>query len=261
MNPVPIGIPGEICLSGAGLSRGYLQNAMLTAERFVPHPFKEGERLYRTGDIGRWLSDGNIEFLGKKEDQGKIRGHRIELAEIENSLLKLDTVKETVVIFKDFNGDGKKELAAYLTGNKELDISLLRECLKKMLPDYIIPSYFVQVERIPLTSNGETDLNALPDPLETGMDPGNEYVSPRDTLELQLSRLYEDILNVRSVGINDNFFEHGGNSLSAIRLVSEIERLFGKKISLSLVCQYSTIKQLSGFLQKIDNQRSLVCYA
>lgn len=130
---------------------------MLTAERFVPHPFKEGERLYRTGDIGRWLSDGNIEFLVKKDDQGEIRGHRIELAEIENSLLKLDTVKDTVVIFKDFNGDGKKELAAYLTGNDELDISLLRECLKKMLPDYIIPSYFVLVERIPLTSNGETD--------------------------------------------------------------------------------------------------------
>ena len=247
LSPVPTGVPGEMCIAGAGTARGYLNRDDLTQEKFIPDPFKEGERLYRTGDLGRWLPDGNIEFLGRNDDQVKIRGYRIELGEIENCLLSYEAVRETAVITKAFGGNSE-ELAAYIvsrSGSHELNIKSLREHLEKTLPAYMIPSYFVRMEKLPLTQSGKIDKKALPNPAGAGMDTGTEYIAPRDEAEKGLAKIWQDILSLEKVGIQDNFFDLGGHSLKATQVVSRIHKELGLEIALRKIFSRPTIEKLA----------------
>ncbi len=213
----PIGIPGEICIEGAGVGRGYLNDSVLTAEKFVRHPGKSVERIYRTGDLGRWQQDGAIEFLGRKDDQIKVRGYRIEPGEIENHILQHEAVKEAVVIAGNFGPDGK-ELLAYVTLQEELDVDELRKYLKNRLPDYMIPAYFTILDNVPLTPRGKVNKKALPVPDMTHQLAGSHYEAPNSETEKQLALIWEEVLGHKGIGATDNFFDIGGHSLKVTSL-------------------------------------------
>ncbi|TDX61138.1 amino acid adenylation domain-containing protein [Methylosinus sp. sav-2] len=221
LEPVPVGVSGEVYIGGAGVARGYLGRPDVTAERFVPDPFgAPGERMYRTGDLARWRADGNIEFLGRIDHQVKIRGFRIELGEIETALRSY--VREAVVLARaDASGD--RRLVAYLTGEGELDIGALKTALRRELPDYMIPRLFVRLEALPLTANGKLDRKALPDP-DPDAQPRHDYVAPRTPTEETLCRVFADVLGIERVGVEDNFFELGGHSLKAVRVIDQLRR-------------------------------------
>ncbi|MCP4401549.1 MAG: amino acid adenylation domain-containing protein [bacterium] len=254
LHPVAVGVPGEICLTGIGLARGYLNRPALTREKFIPFPFptpdhQKGARLYRTGDLGRWRPDGAIEFLGRLDSQVKIRGYRIELGEIEERLRQHETVQDAVVVAKDFTETGSKELAAYiitheeLRGKKEeLTVHDLHEYLQQTLPDYMIPSYFIQLDVIPLTIHGKLDYRALPVPSEAGMAGGTTYFAPRDKIERQLAQIWQEILLVPKVGIRDNFFALGGHSLKAIQIAIRVQQALGNELSLQTFFRHPTVE-------------------
>jgi amino acid adenylation domain-containing protein len=247
LNPVPIGVLGEISIGGDGLARGYLNSYDSTCEKFVENPFIPGQKMYKTGDLARWLSDGNIQFLGRIDHQVKIRGFRIELGEIENLLLKHDRIKDTVVVVKgDETGD--KNLAAYLVSDIELSDVELKEYLLKDLPDYMIPSYFVQLEKIPLTPSGKVDRKALPKP---GLKVSESYTAPRDEIEKKLVKIWSDILNISHslIGISDNFFESGGHSLRAMTLVSRIRKEFKVELPLVNIFNEPIVQEMARFIK------------
>ena len=247
-NPVPVGVPGEIHIGGAGLARGYLNRPDLTAEKFIPNPFgnESGARLYRTGDMARYRLDGNIDFLGRVDHQVKIRGFRIELGEIEAALGQYLGVREAVVLARE-EGPGERRLVAYVVAEKEpsLTIDGLRQFLKQKLPEYMMPAALVTLETMPLMPNGKTDRQALPDPARTRLEVEKTFVAPRDALEAQLVGLWEEVLNVRPIGVRDNFFELGGHSLTAVRLFGLIENRLGKRLPLAAVFQGATIEHLA----------------
>jgi amino acid adenylation domain-containing protein len=238
---VPIGVVGEICLGGDGLARGYLNRPDLTDEKFITHPFIEGERLYKTGDLGRWLADGNMEFLGRKDDQVKIRGYRIELGEIEYALMSSPEIDQAVVLAKP-NDRGEKELVAYVVSEVEQNSTNLREFLKEQLPDYMLPSYYVQLPLLPLNSNGKVDRKSLPSPEGLGLESGVEYVAPRTDLEKQLVTIWEVVLQREKIGVEDDFFFLGGHSLKAVRLINEYQRALSVKLSLKELFLHTTIR-------------------
>ncbi|MBD8499273.1 non-ribosomal peptide synthetase [Paenibacillus arenosi] len=239
---VPPGVDGELCVAGVGLARGYLNHPELTAEKFVEHPFAPGERLYRTGDLARWLPDGNIEYLGRIDHQVKIRGIRIEIGEIEEQLLKIDSVQETIVIARE--GKSGQELCAYLVAVHPLTLGELRSALAQKLPNYMIPAHFVQLSRMPLTPNGKIDRKALPAPEEAAVG-GAEYVAPRTLLEMKIARVWRDTLGVPQVGVKDNFFELGGNSLSLMRLVQAVYDETGIEIPLNRQFHHVTVEAMA----------------
>ncbi len=243
----PIGVPGEICISGEGLARGYLNRPELTAEKFVDNPFEHGTRMYHTGDLAIWLTDGNIEFLGRIDHQVKIRGYRIELGEIENKLLSHEAVKETVVIAKDDNS-GNKYLCAYIVMDYKLTITELREHLLIALPDYMIPSYFIQLEKLPLTSNGKVDRKTLPEP-DYNISTGAEYEAPRNSIEEKLVEIWGEILGVKQIGINDNFFELGGDSIKSIQVSARMQK-YQLKLEVKHIMKNPTIKELAKYVGK-----------
>ncbi|WP_432401626.1 amino acid adenylation domain-containing protein [Wukongibacter sp. M2B1] len=245
--PQPIGTPGEICISGDGLARGYLHRTELTGEKFVPNPFEPGEKMYRTGDLGRWLPGGNIEFLGRIDHQVKIRGFRIELGEIESRLLSHPSIKEAIVEAKQ-NNMTEKYLCAYVVGKEALSIEELKEYLGEELPDYMIPSCFMRMEKIPLTANGKIDRKALPEP-EGNIDTGVEYVAPVDEVEEKLVLLWQEILGIEKVGTKDNFFKLGGHSLKVTKLVSEIHKEFNAEVPLKEVFKSPTISQIAQYIK------------
>jgi amino acid adenylation domain-containing protein len=248
LQAVPEGIPAELYIGGAALARGYLNCPELTAEKFIANPFEEaGSRMYKTGDLARWLPDGNIEFIGRTDQQVKIRGYRIELGEIETILSAHPSVKENAVLVKE-NKNGDKYIAAYIIVNEmeTKNVSDYRDYLKKKLPDYMIPSVFVFIEAFPLTPNGKIDTKALPEP---GRAKGAKtYVAPRNTMEMLLVKLWEDILDIFPVGISDDFFESGGHSLLAVKLVSAINKKFNANFPLAILFQSKTIESLANFL-------------
>ena len=244
----PIGVPGELCIAGDGLARGYLNRPELTAEKFVENPFISGERMYRSGDLARWLPDGNIEFLGRIDNQVKIRGFRIELGEVESQLLKIEGIKEAIVLDKK-DENSNKYLCAYITGEKALNTSELRQKLAKELPDYMIPSYFIQLEKMPLTPNGKIDKKALPEP-EGKINTGVEYEAPRNELEEKLVKIWSEVLKIDGIGINDNFFELGGHSLKATSMVSKIHKELEVEVPIREVFKSSTIKGMAGYIEK-----------
>jgi amino acid adenylation domain-containing protein len=229
--PVPPGVTGEICIAGEGLARGYLNKPELTAEKFVANLFYAGKRMYRTGDMGRWLPDGNIEYLGRMDHQVKIRGYRIELGEIEDALQSAEGVEAAVAMAKT-SATGEKELVAYLAGNGPIEVQKLRTELGRTLPAYMIPEHFVQLDKLPLTYSGKVDRKALPDPEGLGLSTGVEYVAPRTETEEKLAVIWQEVLGKGTVGVKDNFFELGGHSLKAIRLVSQIHKKFDVKLRL-----------------------------
>jgi amino acid adenylation domain-containing protein len=259
LNPVPIGIPGEIYIGGAGLARGYLNRAELTAEKFIVDPFRSeaGARLYRTGDRARYLSDGNIEFLGRLDDQVKIRGYRIEPGEIESALIQHPAVNEAIVLAREvIAGDPSvprrtdKRLVAYVAAAHDSASSAheLRGFLRQRLPDYMIPSSFIFLKSLPLTPNGKIDRRALPSPEPSCANTETGYVPPRSELEKTLATSWTEVLGVERVGIHDNFFDLGGHSLLAVRLLAQIEKVSGKNLPLSALFRAPTVEQLAGLL-------------
>ncbi|MCP4351222.1 MAG: amino acid adenylation domain-containing protein [Desulfobacterales bacterium] len=247
-HPLPIGVPGEIHVGGVYAARGYLDNEEMTAERFIPSPFIPGDRLYKTGDMARWLPDGNMEFLGRIDNQIQIRGYRVELEEIENRLLKHEAVKETLVLARDL-GDNAMELVAYIVKTEEADPDLTvadyRAYLSQFLPDYMIPAYFVSLDEFPLTPNDKIDRKVLPIPDRAAMSLGTEYEAPRNALEETIVRIWEEVLGREKIGIHDNYFALGGDSIKGIQVIS---RLLKENLKLHIrdVFQYPTVFELAG---------------
>jgi len=243
----PIGVTGELYIAGDGLARGYLNKPDLTAEKFVASPFLNGERMYRTGDLARWLPDGNIEYLGRMDYQVKVRGFRIELGEIESELLTHKMIQEAAVTVQEDN-NGNKYLCAYLVSSRVLESLELRRHLGENLPDYMIPQYFVQLEKIPLTSNGKVDRKALK-AVEGSMKVRSEYVEPRNEIERELAEVWQQILGIDRVSVNDNFFELGGNSLKAIQVVGKLK---GYYLNTNHILQNPTIAQLQSCIVTLE---------
>ena len=241
--PQPPNIPGELCIAGAGLARGYLNRPELTAEKFIEvELFGKTERIYKTGDLARWLPDGNLEYLGRIDNQVKLRGFRIELGEIEAVLSQHSAVKEAVVTL--YEADDNKRLVAYLTTDSESNqlVAELKETLKASLPDYMIPSHFTLLDKLPLTPNGKIDRKALPAP-DSNMPAENTL--PRDAIELQLLGVWETVLDVHPLGIHDNFFELGGHSLLAVKLMSHIQQQCAVRLPVSALFKSPTVAMLA----------------
>ncbi len=249
--PVPIGVVGELYIGGAGVARGYLNRPELTSERFIDNPFNKS-KLYKTGDLARYLPDGNIEFLGRIDHQVKIRGFRIELGEIEAVLNTHPQIPQAVVIATE-DLPGNKRLVAYVvTSDKSLTTKQLREFLTQKLPEYMVPSAFVTLDTLPLTPNGKVDRKALPAP-DGEITREHEYVAPRTPSEEIIANIFASVLGVQNVGIHDNFFELGGHSLLAVRLMSEIQQQFQKNFPLVTLFQNPTIEQLTSLLRSSVN--------
>jgi thioesterase domain-containing protein/acyl carrier protein len=253
LQPVPVGVPGELHIGGVGLARGYLNSDELTQERFISNPFGSG-RLYKTGDLARYLPDGDIEYLGRIDNQVKIRGFRIELGEIEAVLAQHPEVREVVVTVRE-DQPGNKRLVAYIVPHhKQLLVSELRRFLKQQMPDYMIPSAFMLLETLPLTPNGKVDRKALPVP-DIAISKEVSFVAARDTLELQLTQIWEDVLDTHPIGIQHDFFDIGGHSLLAIRLMARIQQQFGKTLPLATLFKSPTIEQLASILRSSIDYR------
>ena len=233
LQPAPIGVTGELYIGGAGVARGYLNRPELTAERFVQDPFaaEPDARMYKTGDLGRWRADGTIDFLGRNDFQVKIRGFRIELGEIEARLRAHPDVQDAVVIARE-DSPGDKRLAAYYIGEAGLDAGALRAHVSETLPEYMAPAAFMRLDALPLTPNGKVDRKALPAPGEDAFASRN-YEAPADEIEEALAQIWRELLKVERVGRRDNFFDIGGHSLLAIRLLQRIKQVMEVSIPLS----------------------------
>ncbi|MEM9686707.1 MAG: amino acid adenylation domain-containing protein, partial [Bacteroidota bacterium] len=224
---------GELCISGDGIARGYLNREELTKEKFIANPFYKGERMYLTGDLVRWLPDGNIDFIGRKDTQVKIRGYRVELEEIENTILQYSEALQQVVVEqkKISQVSQEKVLVAYYISEKAIDNSMLRDFLEGKLPGYMIPSSYVALEALPLTPNGKIDRKALPIPSSSGRLSGVEYIAPTNETENKLVEIWEEVLGVEKIGIKDNFFELGGHSLKISKLLNLINKTFDVEVT------------------------------
>ncbi|MGY0034985.1 non-ribosomal peptide synthetase [Pedobacter sp. NJ-S-72] len=248
MQLCPVGVAGEIGVSGICVSRGYLNRPDLTAEKFIKHPFDPASeyRMYRTGDLGRWLPDGNIEYLGRIDDQVKIRGFRIELGEIEAALQQCEEISQAVVLVKT-DDNGNKRLVGYVVANSDFDKERVVLRLKEKLPEYMIPTFFIELESLPLTDNGKVDKKALPDPDAAALLT-TAYVAPRNETEQELANIWQELLGVQRVGIYDNFFElGGGDSITTIQVSSRARRAGISLQPRDLFVNY-TISSLSALL-------------
>jgi amino acid adenylation domain-containing protein len=243
----PTGITGEICVSGKGLAIGYLNRDQLTSEKFIDNPVEPGQRLYCTGDLGRLLPDGTIELLGRSDFQVKIRGYRVELGEIEKVLNVYDGIEEAIVLPKK-DQHGEQYLVAYLQTQEPPVVQQLRQFLKEQLPDFMVPAKFLNYQKFPLLPNGKTNRKALME--EEGSAAGSqvEYIPPATEVERQLVAIWENILGVTQVGIHDNFFDHGGNSLRMIQMLRKLSDIYPGKISLTDLFKYNTVSSIAAFL-------------
>jgi acyl carrier protein len=247
MKPVPVGVEGELYLSGAGLARGYWQQPSLTAERFLPHPFSRnaGARLYRTGDLVRYLPNGELEFRGRIDGQVKVRGYRIELGEIETVLRRHASVREAVVELAQRSNE-EARLVGYVVFNEDNGngaIAELGSYLREHLPEYMVPSQFVVLPELPTNSSGKIDRNALPDPVEvTTSKPA--FVAPRNENEAVVAKIWAEVLGVNRVGVEDNFFTLGGHSLLATRILSRVNNALQVEIPLDSLFRGGTVAHL-----------------
>jgi hypothetical protein len=262
MEPLPVGVPGELCLAGVGLARGYWGRGDLTAERFVPDPLsgRRGDRLYRTGDLVRWLEDGSLEYLGRLDHQVKIRGLRIELGEIEAVLQEHASVRQAVGLVRE-DETGDKWLVAYVvaqspkqkendqSGNEELLVRQLREHLLAKLPEYMVPALFVQLDEFPLNSNGKIDRRALAAISTKETRDKKSYIAPRTAQEKFLAQIWSDILRIEQVGIHDNFFRLGGHSLTGIQVIARLREGLGVELPVKAIFEQPTI---SGLVKKLQ---------
>jgi amino acid adenylation domain-containing protein len=247
LQPLPAGVSGELFLGGPGVGRGYVGRPELTAERFLPDPFsgEPGARLYRTGDLVRWLADGALDFQGRLDHQVKIRGFRIELGEIEASLAAHPEVQEAIVLARE-DQPGNKWLVAYVTGNAKA--SGLSEYLRGRLPDYMVPSAFVVLETLPLTANGKVDRRALL-ATEGKNDPQREHVAPATEMERRLCEIWQEVLGMERVSVEDSFFDLGGHSLLVVKLVSRINGCFGIRLSPRHLFESSSVRRLAAVIE------------
>jgi acyl carrier protein len=251
LQPVPIGVAGELYIGGAGVARGYLHQPELTAQRFIPNPFdaNPNARLYKTGDRARWLSDGNLDFLGRLDFQVKVRGYRIELGEIESVLERHPEVRKAVVVDRT-DSSGENRLIAYVVVDRKDDlIPELRKYLQQKLPDYMLPSAFIVLDELPLTSNGKVDRKALPEP-DVSRNSESVFSSDQTPLERKLATVWSDVLGVTNIGVDDNFFDLGGHSLLAVRLFARLREMLGLDLPLRMLFEAPTIVDLA---QRIEN--------
>ena len=254
MNPVPVGVIGELYIGGAGVARGYLNRPELNAERFLADPFsgQSGARLYKTGDLARYRDDGVLEYLGRVDNQVKVRGYRIELGEIEATLASEPRVKSCAVLVRE-DTPGNKQLVGYVVtrGDSMPTAEDLREFVKQKLPEYMAPAQFVFLDSIPLTQNGKVDRKALPAPSYGRVSTGEESSTARTETEKALAEIWTKLLKVEQIGIHDDFFDFGGHSLMAMRAVSQIEERFGVSLSLAEFLEAPTI---AGLAEKLSNE-------
>lgn len=258
-NLMPVGLFGELCVSGNGVSRGYMNNPGLTAERFVENPFAEKEILYKTGDLARWMPDGSIEYLGRGDNQVKIRGFRIELEEIESVLSNNRTIKKAAVI-ASIEPDGNAQLYAFVTAAERISNEQIRQDLGKELPEYMIPSRIIQIEEFPLTLNGKIDKKALLAMKQNSI--ATEYASPRDDIEASLTEIWGQVLQKERIGVNDNFFDLGGNSILIMQTHTMIERAYPGVTTIPDLFAYPSISRLSEYIRqqnKRAKKRKLSC--
>ncbi len=246
---VPVGIPGELYVGGDGLARGYLNRPDLTAERFIANPFGEsGERIYRTGDLGRYLPDGNLEYLGRTDDQVKVRGFRIELGEVESCLACHPVVRKCAVIVRE-DQPGQRNLAAYVvTATEPPTANELRSFLKRKLPEYMVPSVFVHLDELPLTENGKLDRKALPAPLPASA--GNTFVAPRDSPEEIIAVIWSEVLGLKQISVLEDFFELGGDSLTATQVMSRIDLAFQIDLPPGVLFEQRTVAALAAAVEE-----------
>ncbi|NQX43669.1 amino acid adenylation domain-containing protein, partial [Pedobacter steynii] len=250
-NLLPRGLSGELYVGGAGVGRGYLNRPELTLQHFMDSPFQAGERLYRTGDKARLLDNGELEYEGRKDNQVKIRGYRIELGEIERVLEQHELISSAVVLAKTA-ADGEKELFAYLVGASSLNALTVRSYLSARIPSYMVPGHFIQLEYLPLTSNGKVDKKALPEAAVAGMSAGLEYVAPRNEIEEKLVLIWQEILGREKISVKDNFFDAGGTSMKIIRMLELVNRAFDYKISVVNIFKYPNIYELAAYISLKD---------
>ncbi|MEM7530549.1 MAG: amino acid adenylation domain-containing protein [Chloroflexota bacterium] len=249
LQPVSVGVPGEIYLGGVGVARGYHNRPDLNRERFIDNPFSAG-RLYKTGDLGRFRHDGEIEFIGRADNQIKVRGFRIELDEIETILAQHPSVREAAVVTRE-SEDGVKQLDAYVVTTEPTDATMLREYLAKTLPDYMVPSTMTMLDVLPLTVNGKLDRKALPEPMSQ-----MQYVAPQNEIQRQLTTVWQGLLKVEQIGVHDNFFDLGGHSLLIAQLHTELQTIYDQEIDVTDLFQYPTVSTFATHLQKTIVQRS-----
>jgi amino acid adenylation domain-containing protein len=251
LRPAPIGVVGEIHVSSGSPARGYVKRPELTAEKFIPHPFsgEPGARLYKMGDLGRYIDDGQIEYVGRRDHQVKIRGMRVEMKGVEAVLMEHEAVKQAVVVAREEKA-GERRLVGYVVGRGEsgLSQSELRRYLEKRLPEYMIPSTFLVLEALPLTPNGKVNRQALPEP--EGVRPELEvaYVAPQTELERIIAAIWQEVLGVEKVGVHDNFFDLGGNSLAMVQVRGKLRAVVDQDISVIEMFQYPTVSALSQYL-------------
>ena len=248
----PVGVPGELWVGGEGVARGYFNQPELTKEKFTGSPFQTGEKIYKTGDQVRWLPDGTLEFLGRIDQQVKIRGYRVEVSEIEYNLLQLETVKEAVVIAREDQHD--KYLVGYVIGSEPLMVSDLREHLAVSLPDFMIPSYFIQLEQIPLTAHGKVDRKQLPAP-QAGGYLEQELIAPRNEWETKLAMVWQDVLSLERISVRESFFAMGGHSLKATILVSKLRKELQVDIEIKDIFTYQTVERLAQFVMQAEKRQ------
>jgi amino acid adenylation domain-containing protein len=256
LQPVPVGVPGEMYVGGAGVAKGYLNRPELTTERFISSPFEHSNKLYKTGDLARYWPNGELEYLGRIDNQVKIRGFRIELGEIEALLASHPQIWETVVLVWDDTA-GDKRLVAYIVPQPEITIIIdeIRQFLKAKLPDYMVPNAFVILAALPLTANGKIDRRALPPP-ESGSEVSDKYVAPRTPMEEILVTIWSEVLKVEKVGINDNFFELGGHSLLATQLVAQIRDRLKIELPLRQLFNSATLAELAQGIEQLKQEKS-----
>lgn len=255
-NLMPVGIKGELCVSGAGLASEYWNNPELTIEKFIQNPFVPGERMYRTGDIAKRLPDGNVEFLGRADYQVKIRGYRIELVEVERAIMNTNLLREAIVMERE-DLAGKQYLCAYILASEPIDLDVLNELLLQKLPNYMIPTRYIQLDSLPLTPNGKIHRKALPDPY---MLPGQsaEYVQPTHYIEHEIVAIWANVLGIDQdkIGINNSFFHLGGNSLLLMQVHHAIDRLYPDTVSIPELFVYHTVSKLALFIEDKQSQNT-----
>jgi amino acid adenylation domain-containing protein len=252
LQPVPVGVPGEIYIGGVCLARGYLNRPELTSEKFICNPFDNSSRLYKTGDLARYKSDGNIEYLGRIDHQVKVRGFRIELGEIEAALREHVNVRDAVVVVQE-ERPGNKRLVAYVVLNQDVtNESALRHFLADKLPDHMVPSVFVILAALPLSPNGKVDRKALPAPEKLRQPAQETFVPARNEIESQLTTIWEEVLDIQPIGVKDNFFALGGHSLLAMRVFVQIEQKLGQHLPLTTLLEAPTVEQLAHVISQRD---------
>ncbi|HKX29004.1 MAG TPA: amino acid adenylation domain-containing protein, partial [Blastocatellia bacterium] len=252
----PIGVAGEIYVGGTGVSRGYLNRAELTAERFIENPYLPGRPVYKSGDLGRWLPDGTLEHLGRNDDQVQVRGFRVELHEIEKCLLTHPRIRRALVIAQP-TPEGVQELHAYLIMESPAPIDELRRHLQQTLPEYMTPAHFTTLEEFPLTANNKIDYRALPRPGAAASVPGEQFTPPRDRLEASLVESWRRVLNRERIGVFDNYFNLGGDSIKVIRLINAIAAELGIRLEIKDIFRHLTIADLAAELRQRARETGL----